>query len=610
MKSQTTDKLLPLKTEDYARDRMLPLDYLADVWKVSDLFDNNGVLCMNQPYIRLDGTRAAPRRRYANAKMSEYGSGESMTLYGQKQMMEQWTEHHGNDNPPYVILVEGESDTHAIHFAGWPVLGVPGTQSWNKCMANDPAILKFLEGRERIFVIQEPPSPGEKKKHADTSAKMVKDIRASLPNVKVHAVNLWELAPKDEKEEPLYKDSSGLWIFYGGDRKRVWLALNRAVLHGLTKGRAPQWELKSFRASEREPEAQEWLWLGHIPVSDTTVFTGMAGQGKGTVLVDFVARLSKGQDMPDNSPKQVDACEVAWFSAEDSLQQTIIPRLMAAKAYRSNVHLMERLELVGNPEVSRGVNLGEDLPLLKKWLAQFPATKLLVFDPINSYTGPINPNHADKVRPFLEKLATFAREMDIGLIIVMHFSKNPDVSPIHRSGGAVEWINVPRASWFFDEQKTPEDEPTPEVKTYLMMPGKINNVSEALKKSLTYTFGSVGVKCRKKDGTYKDDSFPVIEWRGESEIGIKQHFAKPSTGKKGPQTDKKGDTTAWLKQHMERGEWMKGVDVLKAGMAAGFKEDMVKQVSVEIGVEKEKRKDGSWWVLQQVVFQPEVDAVY
>ena len=88
--------------------------------------------------------------------------------------------------------------------------------------------------------------------------------------------------------------------------------------------------------------------------------------------------------------------------------------------------------------------------MLKVLLQKNPAVKLIVVDPVTSYIGNVDPNKPKEVRPFLNKLKAFAKEMNVTVLLIMHLSKNPDVSALHRVGGAATWIEVPRSVWFFD----------------------------------------------------------------------------------------------------------------------------------------------------------------
>jgi hypothetical protein len=62
--------------------------------------------------------------------------------------------------PEFVVLVEGESDSHTLWYHEVPALGVPGAGTWNE--ARDA---RHLEGIARVYVVVEPDRGGEAVKH-------------------------------------------------------------------------------------------------------------------------------------------------------------------------------------------------------------------------------------------------------------------------------------------------------------------------------------------------------------------------------------------------------------------------------------------------------------
>jgi hypothetical protein len=54
----------------------------------------------------------------------------------------------------YVLLAEGESDTHCLWFRGRPALGIPGAENWQ------PEWARYLDGIGEVFVLVEPGAAG------------------------------------------------------------------------------------------------------------------------------------------------------------------------------------------------------------------------------------------------------------------------------------------------------------------------------------------------------------------------------------------------------------------------------------------------------------------
>jgi putative DNA primase/helicase len=590
MPDKTSDRL-PLTLEQYSQEKKLPLDYLVRTWGLKTTV-HGGVVCVEQPYTRIDGTVCAPRYRYANAKQSPYQSGDRIVLYGQGQLVSKVSEELPSIPPvlwgdpslreeSYLspcILVEGESDTQTLHYARFNVLGIPGTSMWDKCIANDPGILKYLENRT-ILVIQEPPSLAEKAKGLDSPAKMVMNVKKSLPNTKVVPIKLWEFAPRDSDGDPLYKDVSGLWLYHGGlpDFIDALHIASRAAGRRGSGGR----RIHSVRASDIEMELTEWLWKDHIPLKHVTVFAGMPQKGKSTAALDVTSRLTTGNNFPfmENT---LEPCDVAILASEDNPATTTVPRLFAAKADMSKVHVVKGSVIGGKVQDVWGIDLEKDQELLKTFIQENPNIKLLVIDPVTSYIGDVDPNKPKEVRPFLNKLVAFATEMNISLLLIMHLSKNPDVSALHRVGGAATWIEVPRSVWFFDVKQQEEGSTAPP--SYVMVNGKLNLVADDRKKSLEYAF--VGVNVEIKDTL---ESIGTIRWGGESSITLEQQYARHK-GKTGPTAERMPAAKRWLEEYLKDGP-RPSAELEKEGIAAGHAKWTLKDAKKELRI-KTYPRDG------------------
>src|SRR5262245_11381020 len=81
----------------------------------------------------------------------------------------------------------------------------------------------------------------------------------------------------------------------------------------------------------RDEGPVKWLWKDRIPLGGLTVLEGDAGVGKATLLIDLVARVTSGKEMPGGGPAAGPA-GVLLLTAEDALGSVIRPRLAAAGA--------------------------------------------------------------------------------------------------------------------------------------------------------------------------------------------------------------------------------------------------------------------------------------
>jgi hypothetical protein len=106
------------------------------------------------PYFGEDGAEVAVRFRLALEKSPKrddrfrWRKGSKPALYGLWQLGQA-------REAGYSLLVEGESDCHALWYHDFPALGVPGSSSWRSEWA------AALDDIDRIYAVVEPDEGGE-----------------------------------------------------------------------------------------------------------------------------------------------------------------------------------------------------------------------------------------------------------------------------------------------------------------------------------------------------------------------------------------------------------------------------------------------------------------
>jgi AAA domain len=104
------------------------------------------------------------------------------------------------------------------------------------------------------------------------------------------------------------------------------------------------------------------------------------GLGKSQVQTQYVARATTGRTWPDGT-NGIPAGNVIMLTAEDCLDQIVVPRLDAAKADRRRVHI---LKCIRKDNKNRMFLLGEDIEPLVKIIANIGDVRLVTLDPINN----------------------------------------------------------------------------------------------------------------------------------------------------------------------------------------------------------------------------------
>lgn len=189
-----------------------------------------------------------------------------------------------------------------------------------------------------------------------------------------------------------------------------------------------------------KPKPIRWLWPGHIPHGSMTLIIGDPGLGKSQLTLDLAARVSRGIPWPDSSP--CDVGNVLLLASEDSLERTVMPRLIQAGADLDRIVSLDTVQHIGAK--SRMFNLATDLDQLEAIVTN-NHIEMIVIDPLNGYLGSTNAWKESEVRSVLGPACVMADRHDVALIGVMHLNKDNTRSAIHRVIGSVAFGAVTRS---------------------------------------------------------------------------------------------------------------------------------------------------------------------
>ena len=245
-------------------------------------------------------------------------------------------------------------------------------------------------------------------------------------------------------------------------------------------------ELEVSCACDVKPKEYKWLWENKIPLGEQTVFCGMPDTGKSTVALDVAARASTKREFPDGSPCE-EAISVLMMTTEDSESTTIVPRLIVAGANLDRIYFASKMNIRwGDKREQRIIALDTDISIIDKHLKANPQIGLVILESIDSYLGHAKKNDGKDMRAIMDRLKEVAEARNIAIIVIDHFNKNATQSALHRLSGSAMYGAAPRAVWLFAKD---EEDPTKR----LMLPMKLNIVSDSKKTGLEYTFRSVAL---------------------------------------------------------------------------------------------------------------------
>jgi hypothetical protein len=198
-------------------------------------------------------------------------------------------------------------------------------------------------------------------------------------------------------------------------------------------------------ASEIKPEKVQWLWQERLPRGKCTLVAGEGGLGKSMVLAWIAANVSRGREWP--CQEGFSPCgSVIILSAEDDAADTIVPRLMAADADCSKIHIVSAVRRQ-DEQGNRTFSLQVDLPGLERKIEEIGDVLLVIIDPISSYLGGVDSHKNAELRSVLEPLGEMASRLKVTVIANTHLSKASSGSANSRVIGSVAFVNHARAAF-------------------------------------------------------------------------------------------------------------------------------------------------------------------
>jgi hypothetical protein len=158
----------------------------------------------------------------------------------------------------------------------------------------------------------------------------------------------------------------------------------------------------------------------------------MAGTGKTTIAIALAATISIGGRFPDGTRSPLG--NVLIWSGEDSAEDTLVPRLIAAGADLSRVHFIGDVK---HGDAIRSFDPATDIAALNHAAAGIGNISMLIVDPIvNAVAGDSHKN--GEVRRALQPLVDFGERMNCAVLGISHFSKGTGgKEPLERVTGSL-----------------------------------------------------------------------------------------------------------------------------------------------------------------------------
>ena len=277
-------------------------------------------------------------------------------------------------------------------------------------------------------------------------------------------------------------------------------------------------ELKLINMESVKVEQIEWLLYPFIPFGKVTIIQGDPGEGKTTMVLQIIAKLTRGEPILLNKKSQKEAQQdseenlkqevlsqdnpiqpvnVIYQTAEDGLGDTIKPRLLAAGADCSRVLVIDDRE---QPLTMLDVRLEEAIMQTK--------ARMVVLDPIQGFLGTdVDMHRANEIRPLMKRMAVLAEKYHCAIILIGHMNKNSNGKSSYRGLGSIDFQAAARSVLIVGRLK---DEPETRVMCHV-------------KSSLAPEGKSVAFRLDKETG---------FQWIGEYDISADDLLSGDARGQK------------------------------------------------------------------------------
>ena len=202
--------------------------------------------------------------------------------------------------------------------------------------------------------------------------------------------------------------------------------------------------LKLINMEQVETEKIDWLLYPFIPFGKVTIVQGDPGEGKTTMVLQIIAKLTKGEAvLPSGSDEPaleektmaLEPVNVIYQTAEAGLGDTIKPRLLSAGADCSRVMVIDDNDQSLTMMDAR----------LEEAIIQTKA-RLVVLDPIQGFLGTtVDMHRANEIRPLMKRIAVLAEKYHCAIILIGHMNKNSNGKSSYRGLGSIDFQAAARS---------------------------------------------------------------------------------------------------------------------------------------------------------------------
>ena len=324
--------------------------------------------------------------------------------------------------------------------------------------------------------------------------------------------------------------------------------------------------LKLINMEQVEVEKIDWLLYPFIPFGKVTIVQGDPGEGKTTMVLQIIAKLTKGEAvLPSGSDESaleektmvLEPVNVIYQTAEDGLGDTIKPRLLSAGADCSRVMVIDDNDQALTMMDAR----------LEEAIIQTKA-RLVVLDPIQGFLGTdVDMHRANEIRPLMKRVAVLAEKYHCAIILIGHMNKNSNGKSSYRGLGSIDFQAAARSVLIVGRIK---DEPEIRVVCHV-------------KSSLAPEGKSIAFRLDKDTG---------FEWIGEYDISADDLLSGDNRGQK------IHEAKEFLKEILVSGS-VAQTKVAEEAESRGIKKKTLWNAKMELEIDSVKIGNQWFWMLPE-----------